>query len=321
MHVRGDGAPVKILVVGAGGIGGYFGARLLAAGRAVTFLVRARRAEALRRTGLVVLSAAGDLHLTAPPTVLASQLDASYELILLSCKSYDLDDCIADFAPAMQEHTQVLPLLNGMRHLDVLDARFGSARVLGGAARISSTLDAQGHIHHLGNFNTLVFGGRGAGGAVRAAAVAQALQVPGFETIVSNRIIQDMWEKWVFIAAAAALTSFMRASVGDIVAAGSADMAIGLMDECAAIAAENGFPAAPAALNAGLAVLTAPGSSFTASMFRDIENKSRIEGQHIVGDLLARSKAANPLLRVANAHLRAYEARRAREARDITSAA
>jgi len=236
-------------------------------------------------------------------------------MVLLSCKSYDLESCIADFSPAMQPHTLVLPLLNGMRHMDVLDARFGSERVLGGAARISTTLDAEGHIHHLGNFNTLVFGGRGPGGAEQLAAVARALQVPGFEAIQSDRIMQDMWEKWVFIAAAAALTSLLRATVGDIVAARAADIATGLMRECEGIAAENGFPPAKAAIDAGLSVLTAPGSSFTASMFRDIENKSRIEGQHIVGDLLSRSKAPHPLLAVAYAHLRAYEARRAREAR------
>jgi 2-dehydropantoate 2-reductase len=315
VHTGAVGSHVKILVVGAGGIGGYFGARLLAAGRQVTFLVRARRAEELRRSGLVVLSAAGDLHLAAPPTVDAAQLDASYDMILLSCKSYDLEACIADFSPAMQAHTQVLPLLNGMRHMEALDARFGSGRVLGGAARISSTLDAQGSIHHLGHFNTLVFGGRGAGGAEQAAAVAEALQVPGFEAIASNRIMQDMWEKWVFIATAAALTCLMRATVGDIVAAGAADIAVGLMGECERIAAENGFPPARGAVDAGLSILTAPGSNFTASMFRDIENRSRTEGQHIVGDLLARSKAAHPLLTVANAHLRSYEARRAREAK------
>ncbi len=309
-----DTAP-KILVVGAGGIGGYFGARLLAGGRRVTFLVRAHRAEALRRTGLVVVSSAGNLQLESPPTVGAAELDATFDMVLLSCKSYDLESCIADFSPAMQPHTLVLPLLNGMRHMDVLDARFGSERVLGGAARISTTLDAEGHIHHLGNFNTLVFGGRGPGGAEQLAAVARALQVPGFEAIQSDRIMQDMWEKWVFIAAAAALTSLLRATVGDIVAARAADIATGLMRECEGIAAENGFPPAKAAIDAGLSVLTAPGSSFTASMFRDIENKSRIEGQHIVGDLLSRSKAPHPLLAVAYAHLRAYEARRAREAR------
>jgi 2-dehydropantoate 2-reductase len=314
-RVRHDGSQVKILVVGAGGIGGYFGARLLAAGRHVTFLVRARRAEQLRQTGLVVSSGAGDLRIDSPPMVGAAQLEASYDMILLSCKSYDLEGCIADFSPAMQAHTQVLPLLNGMRHMDVLDGRFGSERVLGGAARISTTLDAQGRIHHLGNFNTLVFGGRGAGAAQQVAAVAEAVQVQGFESISSNRIMQDMWEKWVFIATAAALTSLMRANVGDIVAAGAADIATGLMRESAAIAAENGFSPAQAAIDAGLGILTAPGSSFSASMFRDIGNNSRIEGQHIVGDLLARSKAANPLLTVANAHLRAYEARRAREAK------
>jgi 2-dehydropantoate 2-reductase len=307
------------LVVGAGGIGGYFGARLLAAGRRVTFLVRARRAAALRRTGLVVTSAAGDLRLESPPTVAAAELDASYDLILLSCKAYDLESCIADFSPAMQAHTQVLPLLNGMRHLDVLDARFGSRRVLGGVARISTTLDAQGHIHHWGHFNALIFGARGAAGAAGAAAapqlagIARALKVPGFDATASGRIMQDMWEKWVFIASAAALTASMRATVGDIVAAGAADIAAGLMRESAAIAAENGFPPSQAALEAGLAVLTAPGSSFTASMFRDIENNSRIEGEQIVGDLLARSTTAHPLLSVANAHLRAYEARRTRE--------
>ena len=309
---------MKILVVGAGAIGGYFGARLLAAGRRVTFLVRARRAEQLRRTGLLVSSPAGDLHLESPPTIAAAQLDASFDLVLLSCKAYDLEGCIADFSAAMHAQTQVLPLLNGMHHMDVLDARFGSERVLGGIARISTTLDALGRIDHLGSFNTLVFGGRGAGaqrvaGTQRLADVTKALQAPGFEAIASNGVMQDMWEKWVFIATAAALTSFMRATVGDIVAAGASDIAVGLMRECVAIATENGYPPARAAVDFGLGILTAPGSSFTASMFRDIENRSRIEAQHIVGDLLARSRATHPLLSVANAHLRAYEARRTRE--------
>ena len=305
---------MKILVVGAGAIGGYFGARLLAAGRQVSFLVRARRAEELRRYGLVVLSPDGNLHLTAPPTVSAAQLDGPYDLILLSCKAYDLQGCIADFTAGMHPDTLVLPLLNGMRHMDVLDDTFGSERILGGLARISTTLDAQGRIHQMGDFCTLVFGGRGAGSGDRVAQVGTALHAPGFTSISSPSIMRDMWEKWVFIAAAAALTSFMRATVGDIVAAGAGDIAVGLLDECAAIALENGFEPGRAAVDFGRSLLTTAGSPFTASMFRDIENKSRIEAQHIVGDLLGRSKAANPLLRVAHAHLRAYEARREREA-------
>ena len=306
---------VRILVVGAGAIGGYFGSRLIAAGRDVTFLVRPRRAEQLRRNGLVVTSPLGDLNLPPPPLASAETLKESYDLIILSSKSYDLEESIKDFAAAMGPKSHVLPLLNGLRHLDVLDARFGAQRVLGGLARISSALDAEGHIHQLGTFNSLAFGPR-RGSPTDIGDIAETLRVPGFDALLSTDILHEMWEKWVFIAAAAATTSLMRATVGDIVAAGAQDIAVGLLQECGAIAAEHGFAPRDAALKAGLSVLTAPGSAFTASMLRDIEQGSRIEADHIVGDLLRRaSKVVNtPLLATAYAHLRAYEARRKREA-------
>jgi 2-dehydropantoate 2-reductase len=302
-------------VVGAGAIGGYFGARLLAAGRDVTFLVRPRRAEQLRRIGLVVTSPHGDLNLPTPPSRNAQGLDESYDLVILSCKSYDLESSIGDFAPAMGPGSRVLPLLNGLKHLDILDARFGPQRVLGGLARISSTLDADGRIHQLGPYNELVFGSRG-GPETNIDDVAQALQVPGFDAHLSEDILHEMWEKWVFIASAAATTSLMRAAIGDIVAANAVHIPTELMRECAAIAAENGFGPREKATTTGLSVLTAPGSLFTASMLRDIEQRSRIEADHIVGDLLRRAgNAGTPLLDTAYAHLRAYEARRERESR------
>jgi 2-dehydropantoate 2-reductase len=199
-----------------------------------------------------------------------------------------------------------------MRHLDVLDARFGARRVLGGLARISSTLDADGRIHQLGPFNALAFGSRAA--SETADDVAEVLHVPGFDALLSRDILHEMWEKWVFIAAAASSTSLMRAAVGDIVAAGAQNIPLGLLQECAAIAAANGFPPRASALDAGSAILTAAGSAFTASMLRDIEHGSRIEADQIVGDLLRRaSKSSAPLLAIAFAQLRAYEARRKRE--------
>jgi len=299
-------------VVGAGAIGGYFGARLAAAGRDVTFLVRERRAEQLRRIGLAVVSPLGNVNLPTPSLVSAKNLKDSYDLIIVSNKSYDLESSIADFANAMGPTSRVLPLLNGMRHLDVLDARFGRRRVLGGLARISSTLDAEGRIHQLGTFNALAFGSRD----VRETPiedVAATLSVPGFDALLSDDILHEMWEKWVFIAAAAATTCLMRATVGDIVAAGAQDIPLRLFQECAAIAAANGFAPRDSAKNAGLAVLTAPGSAFTASMLRDIEQRSRIEADHIVGDLLSRASDAPTILATAFAHLRAYEERRKRE--------
>ena len=131
---------MRILVVGAGAIGGYFGGRLLEAGRDVTFLVRQRRAAELAKSGLVIKSAAGNLALPSPPMVLAERLSASFDLILLSCKAYDLDGAIASFAPAVGPGTAILPLLNGMRHLDILEARFGRGAVLGGLCYIAATL-------------------------------------------------------------------------------------------------------------------------------------------------------------------------------------
>jgi 2-dehydropantoate 2-reductase len=305
---------VRILVVGAGAIGGYFGARLAAAGRDVTFLVRDRRAEQLRRSGLVVMSPLGNVDLPTPALVSAKELKSSYGLIIVSSKSYDLDSSIEDFANAMGPNSRVLPLLNGMRHMDVLDARFGPRRVLGGLARISSTLDADGRIHQLGTFNALAFGSRDAG-ETPIDDFAHALRVPGFDALLSHDILHEMWEKWVFIAAAASTTSLMRATVGDIVAAGAQDIAVRLLQECGAIAAANGFPPREAASHTGLGVLTAPNSAFTASMLRDIEQGNRIEADHIVGDLLRRAPKTEPsaLLFTAYAHLRAYEARRRRE--------
>src|SRR5450432_3588804 len=144
---------MRMLVVGAGAIGGYFGGRMLAAGRDVTFLVRPRRATELARDGLVIKSPLGDVTLKNPPAVQADQLqknfDAKFEAVLLSCKAFDLDDAIASFAPAVGPQTAIIPLLNGMRHLEVLDQRFGSERVLGGQCGIAVVLDPNRHIVQL----------------------------------------------------------------------------------------------------------------------------------------------------------------------------
>ena len=306
---------MRILIVGAGAIGGYFGARLMAAGRDVTFLVRERRAEQLRRDGLKVTSPLGDLNLPTPALTSAATLKDYYGLVILSSKSYDLEASIGDFAAGVGPGSRILPLLNGLRHLDVLDARFGAPRVLGGLARISSTLAADGRIQQLGTFNALAFGPRVAGPEGNIGDVADTLRVSGFDAHLSADILHEMWEKWVFIAAAAATTSLMRAAVGDIVAADAQQIPLGLLQECSAIAAANGFAPREAAMSTGRSVLTAPGSAFTASMLRDIEQGGRIESDHIVGDLLKRAPAAvtAPLLATAYAHLRAYEARRKRE--------
>ena len=310
---------MRILVVGAGAIGGYFGGRLIEAGRDVTFLVRPRRATELASAGLIIKSAAGDVTLPSPFTVLAEELDSHFDLVLLSCKAYDLDGAIAAFAPAVGPQTAILPLLNGMRHLDVLDARFGRERVLGGQCYIAATLDQNRAIIHLNNDHELFYGERDGGRSARIEAISAAMADVPFKARVSEQIVLEMWEKWVFLATLAGTTCLMRASIGDIVAApGGEDFVLALLEECRAVAQANRYPPREEFMERYRAALTAEGSSLTASMLRDVERQAPIEADHIVGDLIRQgaetSALASPVspLRVAYAHLKAYETRQRR---------
>jgi 2-dehydropantoate 2-reductase len=307
---------MRILVVGAGAMGGYFGGRLLEAGRDVTFLVRARRAAQLTKTGLVIRSKFGDAVLPAPPTIAADALRSPFDLILLSCKAYDLEPAAVSFAPAVGANTAILPFLNGMRHMDYLAARFGGGAVLGGQCVISVTLDAEGHILHLNDTHGLSFGERDGSVSPRAEKIAATLSGARFDSRLSTAILQQMWEKWVLIATMAGINCLMRGAVGDIIAAGAGNLSLALLDECAGIATAEGFAPSEANMARTRAMLTTPGSTFAASMLRDIERGAPIEGDHIVGDLVRRGEARQcdiPSLRIAHAHLKAYEARRTRE--------
>jgi 2-dehydropantoate 2-reductase len=307
---------MRILVVGAGAVGGYFGGRLLAAGRDVAFLVRERRAAQLARTGLVIRSSLGDVNVSSPPTVTAGKLHEPFDVILLSCKAYDLAGAMDAFAPAVGAQTAILPILNGMAHLDRLAERFGRGHVLGGLCVISSTLDADGRILHLNDAHRLTFGDLEQPGPARADAIAATFANAGFDSRLSNAIVQEMWDKWVFLAAAAGITCLMRAAFGDIVAAGGAELSNALLAECAAIATTRGFAPSENVIKFSRGAFNAPGSPIMASMLRDIERCAPTEADHVIGDLISRAAAPVPetaLLRIAYTHLKAYEARRKRE--------
>ncbi|MBE1162691.1 2-dehydropantoate 2-reductase [Dyella acidiphila] len=306
---------MKILMVGAGATGGYFGGRLLESGQDVTFLVRPQRAQTLARDGLRIRSPMGDVTLPSPPTVQADALDRHFDLIIVSCKAYHLPQVIEDLAPAVGPDTAILPILNGMRHLDLLDQRFGAARVLGGSCFIGATLDGEGVIRHLNKPHGLTYGERDGSRSPRVERIEQAMAAARFDPRLSTSILQDMWDKWVFLASLAGITCLMRAPVGAIVAApGGTQAALGLLEDCHQVAAACGHPPSEASLQRARTTLTEAGSSVSASMMRDLEQGAQIEADHIVGDMLQRGEAAGlelRVLRVAYAHLKAYEARRA----------
>jgi 2-dehydropantoate 2-reductase len=305
---------MRILVVGAGAIGGYFGGKLLSAGRDVTFLVRPKRASELATAGLVIKGPAGDVTLKNPPTVQADKLSEKFDVVLLSCKAFDLADAIKSFAPAVGSNTSIIPLLNGMLHLNVLDQRFGPERVLGGLCSIAATLNEAREVVQLGPMQSLNFGERDGKMSERVRAISDVLAGGNFGATASDHIMQDMWEKWVFLASLAASTSLMRTSVGNILAvAGGKDFLLGMLDECSAVASSEGYAPGGPFFQRTVGMLTAEGSPLTASMFRDIKAGLPVEADHVIGDLVARADAAKipvPKLRIAYTHLKAYEKQR-----------
>ncbi|OQR27133.1 2-dehydropantoate 2-reductase [Pseudomonas sp. Bc-h] len=310
---------MRILIVGAGAIGGYFGGRLLEAGRDVTFLVRPGRAEELDRDGLVVRSPLGNILYPSPPHVMTPMLDQTFDLILLSCKAYDLDGAMDSFAAAVGPDTLILPLLNGMAHLDRLAERFEPEHVLGGQCLISLDRDASGAILHLNDTNQLSFGELSGALTPRILKVAEALADAGFDANLSQQIVQEMWEKWCFIATGAGITGSMRASIGDVISSNGEALVLKLLAECASVAEHAGYAIRSDVRQRFQNMLTTKGSKMTASMLRDIERGAPIEVEHVIGDMIARRSSSDKHAKGLTAidfvylHLKAYEARRVRE--------
>ena len=302
---------MRLLVVGAGATGGYFGGRLAAAGRDVTFLVRPGRARQLAH-GLEIVSPQGDVAII-PRLVAAGDIAAPFDAVLLSVKAYGLESAIADFAPAVGPGTVVIPVLNGMAHIDRLAARFGREAVVGGLCRIFATLDGDGRIIHLAPLHDVVFGEWNGSASPRLTALEAFFQGAGFAARRSGRIEAEMWEKWMMLAAFGAVTCLMRGAIGEIeAAAGGRAFAEACHDEVVAVATALGHPPSPASWQEVRTMLTAKASPATSSMYRDLIAGGRIEADQIVGDLLARGAqagVATPLLAAAYAHLSVYQNR------------
>lgn len=306
---------MKILILGAGAVGGYWGARLTQAGIDTTFLLREKRAETVRRDGLVVKSPKGDF--TVPVQVVTEGAEGGpYDIVVLACKAYDLDSAMDSIAPAVGPVTTIVPMLNGHAHFAKLDARFGAERVAGGLARISGMLGPKGEILHSGA-SGVSFGERdGKPGRPSLVALDAACKKAGIDGGLHADINQDLWDKWVMLGTIASMCAAMRGTVGDIVAAedGAALMRETLA-ECCAVAAADGHAPADKVRASIETMLTTPGSKSVASILGDMEKGGSVEALQITGDMLARARKAGiaaPNLRFAYAHLQAYEARHAR---------
>ena len=301
---------MKILVVGAGAVGGYFGARLAQAGRDVTFLVRPSRAQHLRSEGLRIVSPHGDLTLQ-PRTITAKELDGPFDIIFLSVKAQALDQAMDDMAPAVGPDTMIYPVLNGMRHIETLTRRFGEQPVLGGVCMVVTDLDEQGRIVQMNPVQKLIYGERNGEITSRIRLLDEILRGSGFDTELSTTITHAMWQKWVMIASLGLITCLLNAPIGEINAVPYGDeTALRAAEECAAIAAACGFPPSQPLLEDIRKRATTKGSSLTSSMYRDLQKGAPVEVDTILGDLLDHGRSHHvdtPLLQAGCVRLRVYQ--------------
>lgn len=306
---------MRFLVLGAGAVGGYFGGRLAEAGRDVTFLVRGARAAALAEHGLKVESPLGDFRVPVKVAT-ADRVGGPYEIVLLTAKHYDLDAAIEAIRPGVGPDTAVLPLLNGLVHLDRLDDAFGAGRVLGGVAYVGAVLQPDGSIRHHNRMSGIAFGERGGGVSEQAHRIEQEFAGTPVSAPANPNILQEMWEKFVMMGAMAGMNCLLRGNVGEIMATVEGEaLMVDALAECQAVAAAAGYPPRPQARGRVQALLTERGSINSASMRQDLEAGRRTEADAIVGDMLRRAHGfglSTPLLRAAWCHLQVHENRLAR---------
>jgi len=304
---------MRILVIGAGATGGYFGARLVQAGRDVTFLLRPGRAAAVRAKG-IRLTGQGPDEVIPVAVLTADEVDRPYDLVLLTVKNGALESAMDDMAPAVGPGTLIVPFLNGLSHLDRLNQRFGADAVLGGVVIVATTVNQDGDIVRLAPQASLTTGAQPGHETAGLAGAAAALDgVIGFDFALSDHIIADMWGKWTFIATVGALTCLMRGAVGEIVAQpGGNKLGPAFLAEATAIAAANGYPIADAQVRNTTATVTEPGSGLTSSMYRDVLDGHPTESDYIVGDLVTGGRAhglESPLFHLAATQLAIHNAR------------
>jgi 2-dehydropantoate 2-reductase len=301
---------MRILVVGAGAVGGYFGAYLSRAGRDVTFLVRPQRAKQLQRDGLRIVGPQGDLTIK-PQTVTSDQIHGPFDVIFLSVKSFALDQAIADLSPAIGPATMIYSALNGMRHIEILMDRFGPQPVLGGVCMVSTELDPEGRIVQFNEMQTLTYGERDGQITPRIRQLDEAFRGAGFEAELSSNIMQAMWQKWVGISTLGLVNCLFNGALGEISAVPyGEETALQALDECASVAAACGYPTAKPFLDNVHARLTTKGSKLTSSMYRDMQKGAKIEADAILGDLLEHSRShqlKTPLLEAACVRLHVYQ--------------
>ena len=305
---------MKVLILGAGAIGGYLGGRLTDAGLDLTLLVRPARKAQLDADGLQIRSVYGDLNIRVK-TVTADEVTTPYDIVIVTAKAYDLESAIAAITPAVGPDTMVLPILNGIGHINTLNAAFGPERILAGTVQISALRMPDGSIEHKNDWRWLRFGEQEGELSDRVIALRDALAAAeGLEPVALENAMQGMWEKFVHLATAAGMTCLMRANAGQIVRSDEgAELFQHFLETTAEVARRSGYPPSDTFMANYRKLFADPHSGYATSMLRDVEAGNQTEGEDILGLLLSTAREHGidePLFKAAYASIRAHEERR-----------
>jgi len=304
---------VRILVVGAGAVGGYFGGRLLEKGVDVTFLVREGRKKQLDETGLMIESVHGNVSLN-PKTIIAGEEAGTFDVILLSTKAYHFKGALESFRQYVGKDTVILPLLNGILHINNLVDVFGENQVIGGLCFIETTLDHEGKVIQTSPKHDIVFGELSGEKSERILKIEAAFNGTKTGYRLSDNINQDLWQKYLFISTLSGITTLMKAPIGPIreVASGRATITQ-LLKEIITVMKRMDAPLADDIERIQLSQIDSLDYSMKSSMQRDMEKLLPVEADHLHGYLLevARREAISiPVLEAIYANLKIYEQQR-----------
>ncbi|RNA66676.1 ketopantoate reductase family protein [Alteribacter keqinensis] len=300
---------MKLLMVGAGAIGGYFGGRLVEKGEDVTFLVRERRRKQLEETGLHIRSIHGDFQ-TTPTLIQAGEIAGPFDAVLLSMKAYQLDQAIEDIRPYVGENTMIIPLLNGIAHMDRLIAAFGEENVLGGLCFVEATLNEQGHIIQSSGTHDFIFGERSGERSERVSRLEDTFSNTKSNFVLSETILADMWKKYLFISTLSGVTSLYRSPIGPIRDDEYGSKTVKkTLTEAAAIMKSLDAPLPDGVEEANWDKLHDIEHTMKSSLQRDMEKGLSVEGDHFFGYLLEKADEQGipaPTLETIYANLRVY---------------
>ncbi|MFQ5760179.1 MAG: 2-dehydropantoate 2-reductase [Acidiferrobacterales bacterium] len=282
---------MKLAIMGSGGVGGYFGGRLAAKGYDVSFIARGRHLEAIRRDGLKIESANGDVHIyPAKATDTPSDI-GPVDYVLFTTKLWDTDLGGEAIQPLMNANTAVISLQNGVDAEEQLAMILGREHVMGGVAQIASVIAAPGVIRHTGTMARIVLGELDGSHTARVVSLLTALHDAGIDAEIVDDIVTAIWQKFVFLVALSGVTSVTRHALGPLREDPDTRALLAtIMKETVAVARAKGIDIDPAYVNDRLTFLDTLPADMTSSMHQDLERGNRLELAWLSGAVVRMGK-------------------------------